>query len=250
MALIKCPECENNISDKAEACIHCGFPLREYVEKQAEMIEEEIEEVVVETRLEFPQLPVLVAKFNKGYMITYDNGNIKITQDDNVLYDGNVCDIVIHGAKQSVFNYGRLELLVLKSKLPTELHCEDDVSFAICEQIVDDYELRMQDRREALEKRVQEKQEKKEEEEKLESLIRNNLACPKCHSQNIEVFDKEIYGAREAKIKTSYSMNVNPLHLFTVLNKKEKVVRPAYSGVKVTRYKCNDCHEIWTKKEY
>lgn len=27
MALIKCPECGNNISDKAEACIHCGFPL-------------------------------------------------------------------------------------------------------------------------------------------------------------------------------------------------------------------------------
>ncbi len=27
MALIKCPECEKNVSDKANACIHCGFPL-------------------------------------------------------------------------------------------------------------------------------------------------------------------------------------------------------------------------------
>lgn len=27
MALIKCPECGNNISDQAEACIFCGFPL-------------------------------------------------------------------------------------------------------------------------------------------------------------------------------------------------------------------------------
>jgi len=27
MALIKCPECGGNISDKAPACIHCGFPL-------------------------------------------------------------------------------------------------------------------------------------------------------------------------------------------------------------------------------
>ena len=27
MALIKCPECGKEISDKAKACIHCGYPL-------------------------------------------------------------------------------------------------------------------------------------------------------------------------------------------------------------------------------
>lgn len=27
MALIKCPECNNMISDKSKQCIHCGFPL-------------------------------------------------------------------------------------------------------------------------------------------------------------------------------------------------------------------------------
>jgi len=27
MALIKCPECGREISDKAQACIHCGYPL-------------------------------------------------------------------------------------------------------------------------------------------------------------------------------------------------------------------------------
>ena len=35
MALIKCPECGKEISDKAPACIHCGFPLS-LVEKQNE----------------------------------------------------------------------------------------------------------------------------------------------------------------------------------------------------------------------
>ncbi len=29
MALIKCPECGKEISDKAPACIHCGYPLQE-----------------------------------------------------------------------------------------------------------------------------------------------------------------------------------------------------------------------------
>ena len=29
MALIKCPECGKKVSDKANACIHCGYPLDE-----------------------------------------------------------------------------------------------------------------------------------------------------------------------------------------------------------------------------
>lgn len=29
MALIKCPECNKEISDKSKCCIHCGFPLNE-----------------------------------------------------------------------------------------------------------------------------------------------------------------------------------------------------------------------------
>lgn len=27
MALIKCPECGKEVSDKAEECIHCGYPI-------------------------------------------------------------------------------------------------------------------------------------------------------------------------------------------------------------------------------
>ena len=29
MALIQCPECGGKVSDKATACIHCGYPLNE-----------------------------------------------------------------------------------------------------------------------------------------------------------------------------------------------------------------------------
>ena len=28
MAIISCPECKNEISDKAKSCPHCGFPLK------------------------------------------------------------------------------------------------------------------------------------------------------------------------------------------------------------------------------
>lgn len=34
MALIKCPECGHEVSDKAEKCIHCGYPLQENIESK------------------------------------------------------------------------------------------------------------------------------------------------------------------------------------------------------------------------
>lgn len=34
MALINCPECGKEISDKADNCINCGFPLKEYFEEK------------------------------------------------------------------------------------------------------------------------------------------------------------------------------------------------------------------------
>ncbi len=37
MALIKCPECGTQISDKAAVCIHCGFPLPERIETEEDI---------------------------------------------------------------------------------------------------------------------------------------------------------------------------------------------------------------------
>ncbi len=34
MALITCPECGKEISDQAEACIHCGYPIKKQVSPQ------------------------------------------------------------------------------------------------------------------------------------------------------------------------------------------------------------------------
>lgn len=37
MALIKCPECGKEISDKAEQCIHCGYPISKIREQEEQM---------------------------------------------------------------------------------------------------------------------------------------------------------------------------------------------------------------------
>ena len=43
MALIKCPECGKEISDRAYSCPNCGFPIMEYLEEKEEEKEKELE---------------------------------------------------------------------------------------------------------------------------------------------------------------------------------------------------------------
>ena len=35
MAIINCPECGKEISDRAETCIYCGYPLKEPMKEEA-----------------------------------------------------------------------------------------------------------------------------------------------------------------------------------------------------------------------
>ena len=48
MGLIKCPECGKEISDKADVCIGCGFPIKKHLEEQKKKEEEEekLEEMI------------------------------------------------------------------------------------------------------------------------------------------------------------------------------------------------------------
>lgn len=46
MALIKCPECGREISDKAPACVHCGFPLDEVATNKS-LSEETLKKIVI-----------------------------------------------------------------------------------------------------------------------------------------------------------------------------------------------------------
>ena len=34
MALIKCPECNKEVSDKSEICVHCGYPISKWIKEE------------------------------------------------------------------------------------------------------------------------------------------------------------------------------------------------------------------------
>lgn len=66
--------------------------------------------------------------------------------------------------------------------------------------------------------------------------------CPRCGSENCEHYsEKKII---PQKTKTSYTLNLNPFKPFTIVNKKEKVVRKdfEYTEKKII---CNSCGYIF-----
>lgn len=48
MALIKCPECEQSVSDKASKCPKCGYPIQEYLSSKPEDSEAESDNALFE----------------------------------------------------------------------------------------------------------------------------------------------------------------------------------------------------------
>ena len=106
MAIIKCPECGGNVSDKAQTCIHCGFPL--IVDKKVKIL--------------FPIIPTLLGVRSR----------ISATVNGKVVYSGGlseetaafeieeptVVDIRIQRWPDKIFRYkiepGKRYQLVLK----------------------------------------------------------------------------------------------------------------------------------------
>lgn len=64
MALIKCPECNKEISDMSELCIGCGFPISKHIAKQKE--EEEI--LSVDITQECQDIKKIFSDFKNNYV--------------------------------------------------------------------------------------------------------------------------------------------------------------------------------------
>ena len=67
MALINCPECNKQVSDKANSCPNCGFPIKEYIETKSEEKKEYIEEVACDT--------VIIDEGELDKLYNFENGN-------------------------------------------------------------------------------------------------------------------------------------------------------------------------------
>ena len=77
MSLILCPECNKEVSDKAEVCVHCGYPLRNTV-------------CIINGN-----------KYDLSFVFTTVNADLEI---DKILKEG----YIIKATKQNGYNVGSL----------------------------------------------------------------------------------------------------------------------------------------------
>lgn len=67
MALIKCPECGKDVSDKSKMCINCGFPIENTCVNEKSKNDEEVDEIFKKTQAKVKVIKYLME--NRGLTI-------------------------------------------------------------------------------------------------------------------------------------------------------------------------------------
>ena len=181
MALIECPECGKQISDKAEVCIGCGFPISKHIEEQkTKQVKEENEKQKYWCRNCHKQNEI-----GEDYCVYCGFRLTPYFQREELTINGPETNVLQTEVEKKAFN-GIYKYTFFNGK--------------------------------------------------------QEVYCPRCQSENCSwhMEQKIIPG----KSKTRYTANLNPLKPFTLVNKKEKVVRKDYEYTE-KKIICNSCGYIF-----
>lgn len=162
MALMNCPECGNEVSDKADCCPKCGYPISKYLEERIKA--EKVREIYFCKSCGFQN------EIGEDYC---ENCGMRLTD----------YTVVAPKAEKQEFN-GIYRYTVFSGK--------------------------------------------------------QEVYCPRCGSADCSHYSEQKY--YEGKVKTRYTMNLNPLRPFTLFNKKEKVIVEPHVDNKII---CNSCGKIF-----
>lgn len=213
--LVKCPECNNDISTETTFCPHCGFPFKEFYITS--------------------QIPERHITANGGRTkIDICNGELII----NGIYRNKITDFQIK--KSQMIKYGWLyELLVHNQTLSLKFIKEEYQNYQVLNDVFQKCGVKYIT--------AEDKHNKETNSQSEKTVKKYGPKCPKCGSYNLQHLGVENVGAREATVKTTTKLNLNPLKPFTLFNHKEKVVRPASSGITYDRWRCSDCGKVFRK---
>ena len=79
MALIKCPECQNSISDKAEKCPHCGLPA-EYFNVAGAPVEK------ADGGIDYKSIANIIISFDKDYVDLFSDSHYITHREQDYLH--------------------------------------------------------------------------------------------------------------------------------------------------------------------
>jgi len=84
LPLINCPECEERISDKADACPHCGLPARHFF-TAIKAIEPVSPTESIEQDVDYSKIRNSIISFEHAYQTTFGANNYITSRDLNRL---------------------------------------------------------------------------------------------------------------------------------------------------------------------
>lgn len=259
MSLIKCPECGKEISDKASVCIGCGFPIKEHFAKNEE------ERANAENEKEIEEEREREIKEKYWCRSCYRQNEVG---EEYCAYCGN--RLVLHYSDNAVEETQKtlLDKIYISEegkrvKIIKALQKEKGCDLSTAKEIVDNYWNERFPTKELHYTKHQpiqttEREESQEVVKKEFSGIykyvpdgwlktkKIEVYCPRCGSENCSHHQEQTQyqTVTPAKTKTRYTANLNPLKPFTLVNKKEKVVKKEKVNTKVkTEQKiiCNSC---------
>ena len=259
MPLIKCPECGKEISDKASVCIGCGFPIKEHLTKIEEERTSEENEKEIELERE--------RKIKEIYWCRscYRQNEVG---EEYCAYCGNrlffcCSDNAVEEAQKALLDRIYISEEGKRVKIIKALQEEKGFDLSTAKEIVDNYWNERFPTKELHYTKHQpiqtiEREESQEVVKKEFSGIykyvpegwlktkKIEVYCPRCHSENCSYFTEQAQQqvVIPAKKKTRYTANLNPLKPFTLVNKKEKVVKKERVETEVRteqRIICNSC---------
>lgn len=213
MALIKCPECGREISDKAVSCPGCGCPISntDYNE--------------VGDWQEIPASNAMKVKFNNKRILIEQYGT-KIIEDN------------IEAFEITTSVEGLTPIININHESMLYPITADRVMAVNLENIL----IHIGKKPESINNKPE------SEIPKFEGVYRYILGnkqevyCPRCNSSNCSHYKEQ--KVIPGKTKTKYTANLNPLKPFTLVNKKEKVVKQE-RVVTEDKFICNSCGKIF-----
>lgn len=225
MALIKCPECGKSISDKSDRCIHCGYPI--YLETNN-----------LSERIICPYCGSKNFKSNSncnncGATLMADNKmqNPEAEKGEEII-NGVVVDVISILEKHP---YKSSRNIAAATEITRLTKCDYFEAMSYIKK----YESKVPKCESSPDLKTTPKPSAFEGIYKI--TVWNEkipVYCPRCNSSKCSYFQQE--KVIPGKTKTKYSANLNPFKPFTLVNKKETVVRPDRT-ITESMIQCENC---------
>lgn len=242
MSLIKCPECGKEISDKAQCCPNCGCPSSEF----NNLLNDAYNKKQIEN--DYDENKETICNIIKMYSNPREEKIQVITQIRSVL---NTDLLTAKALAEKYISFMEEENKIKESYWCRNCYRQNEIgseTCAYCGSLLMTYNTRYNL---GISDKPQNTVNKAEEnlKHKFTGVYRAGLFgklsevyCPRCGSENCSHYQEQ--KIIPGKTKTRYTANLNPLKPFTLLNKKEKVVKKE-QVVTESKFICNSCGKIF-----